>query len=193
MQGIELIKTEPFPKDTNIDLIFADGDAKELLRVIDSRLSSIYEYLENDNLDILGDSAELFTGLGFVALQRYINTVCKAMEIEKERAFKLGPQHSGGFTIIRIIDDAANYWKHSVEWGRNEEANKKPNSRKKIIKTFESLGRSIDEAYPLTCILFQISQPKKTSLIAALENLERWKMELIQAQKPNNNAEKNDP
>jgi hypothetical protein len=42
---------------------------------------------------------------------------------------QLGPKHSDGNTIVKIINDAANYWKHNNEWSLD----KTPKRRELIV------------------------------------------------------------
>ena len=85
---------------------------RNLIASIDQQLEEICRKSveTNEDPEAFGyfDSAEQLTGLGFVACQTYMATVYGHLNIDKPRALKAGPSHSGGQTKLQIINHAAN-------------------------------------------------------------------------------------
>lgn len=154
--------------------------AKELVDTIDKRIEEIIEQCNAvDDPDTLGyfDSAEHVTGLGFVVLQSYITAVYGNIGISKKYALSVGPKHEGGYTIVKIVNDAANYWKHNNEW-RYDRSDK----RKELIEsTFDGIGFPVGIEYPLSGILTELSVLKFASFNAVFEKLQEWSNEIQNA------------
>lgn len=151
-----------------------------LVLAIDQQLSEICEKaVATEGADEFGyyDAAEHATGLGLVACQTIIATVCGGLSIEKSTALKLGPLHAGGLTKVQIINHAANYWKHNNEWSR-ERADKR---REAIARAFDSVGFPVGTDYPLCGVLTELAAPEYASLGAVLSVLEEWKSEVVNA------------
>ena len=136
--------------------------ATELIGTIDRVL---FEFIENEHsveyLDMMGylDSAENLVGLGLVACQTYVTTVCGALGINKKTALSLGPIHQSGIAIAQVVNDAANYWKHNNEW----ESGKNSKRQRRIETTFEKMGCSVGTDYPLSRILTKLATPNSIS------------------------------
>ena len=91
----------------------------EFLEIIDQKLNSINELISNSidpDSDGLCDRGEYFIGIGFVAIQQHLVESLIATGVSKGDAYRFGPTHSSGKSIISIINDCANYWKHEAEW-----------------------------------------------------------------------------
>ncbi len=149
----------------------------ELVETLDKKLDEMVEecsHYEDPDMMGLFDSAEHVTGLGFVTLQAYMTAVYGILKIKKKMVLLEGPKHSDGNSIARIVNDAANYWKHNNEWSME----KTPKRRKLIESTFESIGFPVDLDYPLSGVLTEISVPKYASLGAVFEKLEKWQRTL---------------
>jgi len=150
---------------------------KELVQLMDQQIEKICQLCsEVDDPDSLGyfDRAEHVTGLGFVACQTFISSVCGNLGIGKGNALAIGPSHSSGNTITQIVNHAANYWKHNNEWDQS----KKDKRREIIEKAFESIGFPINLDYPLSGILTELSLPGQSRFQSVLGALEVWKDEL---------------
>lgn len=151
--------------------------SKELVDTIDKRIEEIVELCNSvPDPDGFGyfDSAEHITGLGFVTLQAYMTAVYGNLGVPKKTALKLGPKHEGGYTMVKIINDAANYWKHNNEWSYE-----KDDKRRELIETtFDEIGFTIGTEYPLSGILTELSVPHFASFGAVFEKLQVWRNEL---------------
>jgi hypothetical protein len=153
---------------------------KELIRTIDQQLDQISEKsMQVDDADSFGyfDSAEHFTGLGFVACQTYLTAVYGCLKIEKQHALSMGPLHSSGQTKVQIINHAANYWKHNNEWSLDRNS-----AQRKIIEnTFESIGFPINIEYPLSGVLTEVASPEPAAFEPVIALLEVWTNVLYKA------------
>ena len=162
---------------TNVLTHFDLGLLRELVQLIDQQLERIWQLCtEVDDPDSFGyfDSGEHVYGLGFVACQTFMSSVCGHLGVSKTNALAIGPSHSGGNTKAQIINHAANYWKHKNEW----DLSKKDKRRENIEKAFESVGFSVDSDYPLSNVLAELSLPGEARFQSALGALEVWKAEL---------------
>jgi hypothetical protein len=152
----------------------------DLVLAIDQKLSEICEKaVANENADEFGyyDAAEHATGLGLVACQTIVATVCGGLGIEKTEALKLGPLHTGGLTKVQIINHAANYWKHNNEWSHEQ----KDKRREVISRAFDSVGFPVGTDYPLSGVLTELAAPEYASLGAVLTVLAEWRSKVIAA------------
>ena len=85
---------------------------RNLIHIIDQHLEQICnEAVQVEDADSFGyfDNAEHITGLGFVACQTYLSSVCGYLKIDKRKALSVGPLHASGQTKVQIINHAANY------------------------------------------------------------------------------------
>ena len=155
--------------ETNLSIELIDAIDKILFEIIRNEHSVEY-------LDMMGylDSAENLIGLGFVACQTYITTVCGVLSLDKKKALSFGPIHQSGKSIAQIVNDAANYWKHSNEWKLA------PNSKRqrKIENSFEKIGVPLSTSYTLSRILTELAAPNPISLKAVFLNLITWGNEI---------------
>ena len=150
---------------------------KELVQLIDRQIENICQLCSGVNdPDSLGyfDSAEHVTGLGFVACQTFMSSVCGNLGVSKGNALAIGPSHSSGNTKAQLVNHAANYWKHKNEW----EQSKKDKQREVIEKAFESVGFPVNLDYPLSGVLTEVSLPEEARFQSVLGALEVWKDEL---------------
>ncbi|HCC79693.1 MAG: hypothetical protein A2X25_08960 [Chloroflexi bacterium GWB2_49_20] len=157
--------------DFDLDLL------KQLVRIIDQHLDIMCQKAtQEDDLDSFGyfDSAEHITGLGFVACQTYMSSVYGYLRIEKQKALPIGPFHSSGQSIVQIINNAANYWKHNSEWSLE----KTDKQRKYIEETFEMVGFPVNTDFPLCGVLTEITFPERAAFEPIISILELWRDEL---------------
>ena len=150
---------------------------RHLIHVIDQHLDHIYkESLKVDNPDSLGyfDNAEHVVGLGFVACQTYLSSVCGYLKVEKRKALSVGPLHPSGQTKVEIINHAANFWKHNSEWSLNKDSRQK----KFDEDALESLGFPVGIDYPLSGVLNELTIPDVVKFESIVKVLEAWKDEL---------------
>jgi hypothetical protein len=133
-------------------------------------------------------NSDMIAGIGFVACQQYINTICqtliggdgfKDISEKKRNLLRQGPQHSeSGLYIVEAVNGVANYWKHRGEKMRTD--------TKRIV---DALG--IDPGYkwqddyqepedftkphvPFTDALSKLSAPKP-SFFEIHKRMSEWK------------------
>jgi hypothetical protein len=150
---------------------------REIVHIIDQQLDKIsYNATQVDDADSFGyfDSAEHIIGLGFVACQTYMSSVYGYLRIDKQKALSIGSLHSGGQTKVRMINHAANYWKHNNEWSPDNNSKQ----RKYIEEAFESVGFPVNIDYPLSGILAEIALPEDARFEAIIRMLELWRGQL---------------
>jgi hypothetical protein len=150
---------------------------RNLIHIIDQHLDHICkEAMHVEDADSLGyfDNAEHITGLGFVACQTYLSSVCGYLKIDKRTALSVGPFHSSGQTKVQIINHAANYWKHNSEWSFD----KNSRQRKFVEDAFELVGFPVDTDYPLSGVLTEVAFPDNAAFEPIIKVLESWRTEL---------------
>ena len=150
---------------------------RDLVHVIDEHLDHILkESLQVDDPDGLGyfDNAEHVVGLGFVACQTYVSSVCGYLKIEKRKALSVGPLHPSGQTKVQIINHAANYWKHNSGWSFDKNSKQK----KFVEDSFESVGFPVRIDYPLSGVLKELTFPNVVTFESIVKVLEAWKDDL---------------
>jgi len=116
---------------------------RHVFRFVDEQRSILNELIERD-MKQGGDSplfpySDYFAGMGFVAGQRYINSVCGLFRVDKEPALAMGAEVVPGVTYARLINATANYWKHSDEW---DFENPEP-QQLATLKLIEKVGVSV--------------------------------------------------
>jgi hypothetical protein len=146
---------------------------KELLELLDRKPAAIYARIdESPDPDGYGlyDDAEYITGLGFVACQRFINATYSPSQIAKSAALANPPIHTNGKSVARVINAAANMWKHSNEWN---DATPRGMS-KSTIETIESVTPYKD--YPAFSLLYALTGTN--TLMALVPFMEEWRKHL---------------
>lgn len=147
----------------------------DVVAPLDKILIGMYEVdpEEADMLDYTWLAEHLF-GVGLVTAQVYINSSLfngptqKENSLSQKTAHKLGPKHSSGISIIKLIIHGANYWKHNDEWSESP----LNNSRNFILNTFSSIG--IGNSYPLYSLMEEITNTSKPRLGQLSSLLEEW-------------------
>jgi len=92
---------------------------KDLFALLDTKLDFLVaEIKSSDDPDGMGllDDAEYIIGIGMIAAQRFLTSAYGCRSIFKKDALTTGPLHRGGQPYAKIINAAANYWKHVDEW-----------------------------------------------------------------------------
>jgi hypothetical protein len=92
----------------------------EVLHLLDSQLDKIANQgIDPDRHDFSGlyERADHVIGLGFVACQTYLHARSGWAARKKAETLDRGPLHACGRPIARIVNAAANYWKHAPEAG----------------------------------------------------------------------------
>jgi len=104
----------------DIDGHMAIDFVRNVFRFVDEQMLNL-EALIGQDMRSEGDSglfghADYFAGMGFVAGQRYITSVCGLLKLRKREALALGPEFISAVSYASLINASANYWKHSDEW-----------------------------------------------------------------------------
>lgn len=86
----------------------------------------------------------------------------------------MGLVHPTGQRIVRIVNDAANFWKHHDEWHRD----KSPARHKKIQDTFTAVGFPVALDYPLSGILSVLAGPGGAAFKPLVAKLAAWRDDL---------------
>jgi hypothetical protein len=198
----------------DVDDAIALSSLESYLEILDTKITNINEEIQaspDAANEGLYDKAEYFIGAGFVALQKHIleyNLLsCPQNEklyAEKEKNFDIGPKDENGTPIARIIQSAANYWKHEGEWWVNAvhhgppdtedmhaDTRKAPkNGRQQSwYKKLEPYGR-FGSDYICANVLYQLTKDTEAAfkLQSLLPLLETWRAEVGQRQsKPQEN------
>jgi hypothetical protein len=158
-----------------------------LLTGVDQQLDEFEtEFQSMEEADMFGayDWAEHVAGVGFVACQTYITATYPMTRVSKDVALGSGPVHSSsGRTVARILNAAANFWKHNPEWPlQNNDAR-----HNAIRAAFEDLGFPADGEYPLSGILTELTGGH-ARFTYILPFLEQWRDSLIELPAPPANA-----
>jgi hypothetical protein len=154
--------------DPDLDLLV------EVLAVVDSHLTKLGAmWKDASEADELGyfDRMEHMTGLGFVACQCYLVSICGHLDYPKSMALLKGPRHQSGHTVVEIINHAANYWKHYDEW----HLDKGQVRQERVRNAFGSMGFSVDTEYPLNGVLAALVSPSSASFAPLVSALTEWR------------------
>lgn len=140
----------------------------------------------------LCEQAEFIAGLGFTICQKYITGTLGWIKVDKESALKKGPLFSEKLTYAKIINAAANYWKHHDEWdaisfGEADEdgllsvtlrdASKLSNQACRTIKILQQV--TVWSDYNCVNILYEITKKTENNLLSLTPILQQWRAELL--------------
>jgi hypothetical protein len=90
--------------------------------------------------------------------------------LNKRKALELEPIHTCGISIAKLVNAAANHWKHSSEWSKTAPSRQALGT----IAIFESLGVDPWGDYALANALHAIVNPHPTRFASLLPFLEQW-------------------
>lgn len=137
----------------------------DVLRMLGERLSHLHSHVdwEHPEESYLFDPMEHLAGVGVVAAQRYLASICTWFSVERTTALQLGPQKKG-VPVAAVINAAANYWKH-IEDG---EGAIHPRTR----ETLEQVGVALDSSYCVSNALYECDYQQFAGL---LEDLVSWR------------------
>jgi hypothetical protein len=148
---------------------------KSATRFVDNQIAKIDRDSQRfDDPDESGhyDRGEYMIGLGFISCQQYIAAVCAAQEISKSEALVLGPIHRSNVQIARIVDAAANYWKHSMDEDRTSW---KAAQRKANEEILRHVGVDLDQSYVLSNVLAALLEPHPARFKPLIPFLKQWR------------------
>ena len=155
---------------------------RDLFELLDARMEQLVAEIEaSDDPDGFGllDDAEHVFGMGLVAAQRYLTSVRGWHDISKNDALNSGPIHSGGQSFAKIINAAANYWKHIDEWDLGAVVHRDIDG----LETFQSNTMRVIESvtpwadYTLANLLHALIGEPQLSLLLPI--LQQWREELL--------------
>jgi hypothetical protein len=115
---------------------------------------------------------EHFVGFGFVACQQYLSATCATDE--RKSNLELGPK-KGEFSLARVVDAAANFWKHRAEWG----ATPGPQAQR-TIRILSAMGIDWTGAYPATDVLWRLQGDLPKRFTHIVPGLAAWREDVIQ-------------
>jgi len=134
----------------------------ELLTMIGERLvrlETFFDPKDPESTSDVFDPMEHLAGVGMVAAQRYLASICKWLSVSKDDAIKWGPQKKG-VAVASIVNAAANYWKH-VEDG--DSAIHKPTR-----DILEQIGVNLDSGYCVSNTLYECGYKHLSELMKDL-------------------------
>lgn len=140
---------------------------KEFLRdcfaLVDARISKLETYINPSDPEpdcYIFDPIDHILGVGFVAAQRYIASVCGWFNVPKGHALRLGPKHSSGLSIAEIVNATANFWKHCEEPGTG--------IREDTKRILTSIRVNHEGSYVVSNTLAEIGIKRISELMASL-------------------------
>lgn len=151
---------------------------EEVAAILDAQLKRLeLEAGRSDDPDAYGvfDSLEHVAGLGFAACQNYIASWAASCRVSRQLALQLGPKHRTGQPLVALVNAAANYWKHSPEWGNTLTA-----QAQRTADLFASLGVPVSE-YALINFLHELVRPLPSRFGTLVPFLVHWRDELAAA------------
>ena len=129
---------------------------------------------ESPDPDGCFDAMEGAVGLGFAACQQYMSATFNFLKVGgKKTAFEFGPKHQSGRPIARIINDAANLWKHGDEIG-----DERTRQTKAALEAVCALDPG--DSYLLGA-LRELVKPAPTRFTNVLPLLEAWRDDLVKS------------
>ena len=155
--------------DFDLDLLV------DLLQVVDRQIEKNQDEISHTpDADGLGhfDRLEGVIGLGFVACQQYINATYPQLGVNKSEAIDRGPKHSSGRPVIKVINAAANFWKHHDEWPDPDPNRRYHEERTRAV--IDSLTPSFAD-YVLGNVLHELVQPQPLRFAHVILLLSQWR------------------
>ena len=153
---------------------------KGVIKLVDQHLDEVDRESRNaSDPDMMGhlDRANHAFGLGFIACQNYVDTVVERAGLSKTEALDQAPLHRCGLSFAALTNAAANYWKHSVTWGK-----KLSPQQQQTKETLEALQVRLEE-YALSNILARIVDPHSTRFGSLLPFLVHWRDTILSLEK----------
>lgn len=155
---------------------YADGEMgllADLLAMVDKEILRVQEQInasKDPETDGLLDRGEYFVGIGITAIQQYFTDTLTLTSIDKKTALGLGPRHSKNYSIVQVINAAANYWKHSAEWYSDTELRK---DAQRTIQIVSEVSGTND--YMLYNSLHALLRSSDVTLCSLLPMLVLWR------------------
>jgi hypothetical protein len=89
------------------------GLLQSLFGFVDERLDVEWQWARK-GIDF-PENANFYAGLGFVSCQKYLAATCGEVGATG-RQLRRGPMFNDSYTVIEVLNAAANAWKHSDQW-----------------------------------------------------------------------------
>jgi hypothetical protein len=156
---------------TDLDMFDFERDfLSDVLRILGERLSTLDRNVDWDHPEesYLFDPMEHLAGVGVVAAQRYIASVCNWLSVDKAEALGWGPKKKG-VAVASVINAAANYWKHIGEGDRAIH----PRTR----QVLEQIGVTLDSSYCVSNALYECGYK---NLAGLMEDLIGWRNAVLE-------------
>ncbi len=156
-----------FEKRFLVDLLAMIGD-----RLV--TLHSCFDPKDPEGTSDVFDPMEHLAGVGMVAAQRYLASVCNWLSISKDDAMKWGPQKKG-VAVAAIVNAAANYWKHVEDGdGAIHATTRVP---------LEQIGVSLESGFCVSNALYECGYKH---LSEVMQDLLTWRDAVIEEAKKRN-------
>jgi len=150
---------------------------KEATGLVDSKLvrleSETNASHDPDQFGVL-DRIEYVLGFGFVACQQYITVTCSRKRKSKGNALAYGPAHRCGKSMAQLVNEAANYWKHSTEWVRL-------GRQKRTRETLSELGVDTTREYVMVAVIHELLTPFPPRFERVVPFLVSWRDDVPQS------------
>ncbi len=149
----------------------------DLLAMVGDRLVALQSYIDpkdpEGSSDVF-DPMEHLAGVGMVAAQRYLASICNWLSVSKNDAMKWGPQKKD-VAVASIVNAAANYWKH-VEEGNGA-------IHQDTRGTLEQIGVNLESGYCVSNALYECGYKH---LSEVMKDLLAWRDAVIEEAKTRN-------
>jgi hypothetical protein len=160
---------------TDLDMLDFERDfLADVLRMLGERLWHLHRHVdwEHPEESYVFDPMEHLAGVGVVAVQRYLASICSWFAVvDRTQALQLGPQRKG-VAIAAVMNAAANYWKH-IEDDRPIQ----PRTR----RVLEQIGVTLDSSYCVSNTLYECGYPQFTGLLGDLVSWRNAVSEYVRA------------
>jgi len=148
---------------------------REHLDLLERQLYRLHgEAEKSEDPDSFGiyDRGEYLSGIAFVLAQAYINSTYAPLRGDSRLdCLRQGPLLSCGVFAADLIDAAANFWKHSDEWGDESNARR----GKACLRVLERAGIERDMSYPLNNALAVMADQSVPQFGFLADVLEQWR------------------
>ena len=124
------------------------------------------------------DTVDDISGFGFVACQKYIQATFGRLKIKRNDALALGPRHETGQSLVRLICECANYWKHCDEW----QPERLDGRQQKTRELMETLGIEVFREFQMANALYELTRPRPPRMASLLPLLIQWRDEVLDTQ-----------
>jgi len=151
---------------------------RELLAVLDSHFA---QYTEKRNQaappeqNVYWDRLSYVAGLGFVMCQQYINDTWRSAGLDFKTAMAIPPLYETELSVVRVINAAANYWKHYVE----DVDFPKGTLREETMKVIQQLNQDIESGCLMEVFLEHLVGLQDQPFAKLSDLLVQWRGQVI--------------